>query len=83
MRFTKILLACFGLVWLAGPWTNQSAVPAGSTHPAVIADGSEPFPKPPSLADGSEPFPKPPSVADGSEPFPKPPQGSVKAAVVA
>lgn len=66
MRFTKILLVCFGLVLLAGLGANRGSVAAGTANPALVADGGEPFPTPPGFADGGEPFPpKPPQASMG------------------
>ena len=50
MRFSKILLVCFGLMLLAGLGTNQFASIAGvsnSSPTAILADGTAPPPVPP------------------------------------
>jgi hypothetical protein len=77
MRFTKILLVCFGLVLLAGLRANCSSGAATVRDhlpkEIVLADGGELLPIPPLMADGTEPPPIPPLMADGTEPPPIPP----------
>ena len=73
MRFSKILLVCFGLVLLAGLGTNHGSAPVSLTNPALVADGGDPLPTPPLVADGGDPLPTPPLMADGGDPLPRPP----------
>ncbi len=80
MRFTKILLVCLGLVWLAGLRGNHGWAAGGSINPQLkatfFADGGDPLPRPPLVADGGDPLPRPPLIADGGDPLPRPPQQS-------
>jgi hypothetical protein len=89
MRFTKILLVCFGLFLLAGLAANPFSMAASIGNsllttiladggapppiPPVIADGGVPPPIPPTMADGGAPPPIPPAMADGGAPLPTPP----------
>jgi hypothetical protein len=77
MRFTKILLVCFGLASLAGLRVNCGSGAAGLGNPlprtALLADGGAPLPIPPVMADGGAPLPIPPVMADGGAPLPIPP----------
>jgi hypothetical protein len=86
MRFSKILLVCFGLMFLAGLGTNPFASIAGASNSsptAILADGTAPPPVPPTMADGTAPPPVPPTIADGTAPPPVPPAASVELGVAA
>ena len=64
MRFSKILLVCFGVALLAGFSASQFTSVAGvsnSSVTAILADGGAPPPVPPSFADGGAPPPVPPN----------------------
>jgi hypothetical protein len=76
MRFSKILLVCFGVALLASFSASQFSGVAGvinSSVTAILADGGAPPPVPPSFADGGAPPPVPPMIADGGAPPPVPP----------
>jgi hypothetical protein len=80
MRFTRILLVCLLLVFLAGLRGNHGWATTGSVNPQVkaafFADGGDPLPRPPLMADGGDPLPRPPhrsEFVDGGDPLPRPP----------
>ena len=77
MRFTKILLVCFGFALVLSQRANQGSEGAASGNlpptATIVADGGHPLP-PPLIADGGHPLP-PPLMADGGHPLP-PPSGT-------